>query len=277
MKLLAVVLVLLLAGCAGGYTHRHDDAVVDNGASGHVGSANNVGNGTAPAPSLVEPLYLERRLELPNQIPRACATGPVPCDAIAYGAALSADGLFDAWARGPVEGPDFVNVAARVGLPVWEEGYAGLVSEYADRVQNAATLEDLQLAEAWFAQSERDLWESTQRAADSRIPCGAPMSVTWTGHLLGITADQIQLDGNATLNLQLDTLRGALRFDQLATSAGPWNDGDLAYDVLVRRNEFVAVGGDDGTVRGEFFGRMKEGMGGTLQREDLVGAFAGRR
>ena len=57
----------------------------------------------------------------------------------------------------------------------------------------------------------------------------------------------------------------------------PWGDGDLAYDVLVSGNGFVATGGDEGEVNGQFYGDQHQLMGGILERTDLTAAFGGER
>ena len=56
-----------------------------------------------------------------------------------------------------------------------------------------------------------------------------------------------------------------------------WGDGDLGYLITVNGNTFTRTGGDEGYLTGAFFGRRHEGMGGTLEREDLTAAFGGGR
>ena len=56
-----------------------------------------------------------------------------------------------------------------------------------------------------------------------------------------------------------------------------WGDGDLGYSIDVHGNTFRQTGGDDGILTGAFFGESHEGMGGTLEREDLTAAFGGTR
>ena len=111
---------------------------------------------------------------------------------------------------------------------------------------------------------------------------------SWGGRLLGLDVEANSVGGAADLSVDLGTLTGDLRFSSLESWAagqapGPigsgelWGDGDLAYSIRVYRNSFVRTGGDEGTVRGAFFGSSHEGMGGTLVRADLSAGFGGRR
>ena len=56
-----------------------------------------------------------------------------------------------------------------------------------------------------------------------------------------------------------------------------WGDGDLIYRIEVLGNTFREAGGDDGTLTGIFVGRGHEGAAGTLERDDLTGAFGAER
>ena len=113
-------------------------------------------------------------------------------------------------------------------------------------------------------------------------------SAIWSGRLLGVTPQAATVAGAADLTIHLSTLTGDLDFTDLeswapghmpdATGTGTlWGDGDLNYQVGVRGNAFGQTGGDDGTVTGVFVGSSHEGMGGTLVRDDLTGAFGGTR
>ena len=113
-------------------------------------------------------------------------------------------------------------------------------------------------------------------------------SVSWSGRLLGLTPEAETVAGAAELSVDLATLAGTADFtglEQWAADAAPgalgtgtmWHDGDLRYDIEVRRNTFVQTGGDDGSVTGAFFGPGHEGMGGVLERDDLSAGFGGRR
>ena len=108
-------------------------------------------------------------------------------------------------------------------------------------------------------------------------------SAIWSGALLGWGIG-ILVGGEADLAVDLGTLAGQLDFTSLegvdpSTDDEPvmWGDGDLRYSVDVRGNTFVQTGGDTGTVTGAFFGAGHEGMGGTLERDDLTAAFGGTR
>ena len=111
---------------------------------------------------------------------------------------------------------------------------------------------------------------------------------TWYGRLLGFTAEDEAVAGDALFGVDLDTLDGQLDFTSLEhwqANAGPgeigsgerWGGGNLGYTIEVRGNTFIQTGGDSGLVTGAFFGSNHEGMGGTLQRSDLTAAFGGRR
>ncbi len=113
-------------------------------------------------------------------------------------------------------------------------------------------------------------------------------SVSWTGRLLGFTANSESLAGKADLSLNMGTLRGNIDFTNLehwgvhaapgAVGSGTrWNDGGLRYGVIVRGNSFVQTGGDAGEVTGMFFGAEHQAMGGVVERPDMSAGFAGVR
>ena len=120
---------------------------------------------------------------------------------------------------------------------------------------------------------------------DNRLLAG---SATWNGALLGITAAEETVAGNARLTVELTDLDGQLDFTNLeqwgvkeapgvAGSGTTWEDGDLGYAIEVQGNAFVRTGGDDGEVTGAFFGAAHEAMGGALVRSDLTAGFGGTR
>ncbi len=113
-------------------------------------------------------------------------------------------------------------------------------------------------------------------------------TVRWSGVLLGFTLNAEPVAGDASLGVDLSDLTGTADFTRLetwATGAVPgaagtgtrWGDGDLAYGIAVTGNTFVQTGGDDGLLTGAFFGEQHEGMGGTVERDDLTAAFGGTR
>ena len=94
--------------------------------------------------------------------------------------------------------------------------------------------------------------------------------------------------GVAHLDVNLGSLYGQLSFAGLETWAAHmppgeagtgtiWGDGDLDYAISIRGNTFSQSGGDEGIVTGIFFEASHEGMGGTLERENLTASFAGTR
>ena len=111
---------------------------------------------------------------------------------------------------------------------------------------------------------------------------------SWEGAMIGFdffTGNHVGSD--ADLAIALDSLVGTLDFTNIRSwqggigfgsdPGGVWKDGDLTYGIEVRGNTFVQFTGDDGIVTGAFFGARHEAMGGTLQRDDLTGAFGGSR
>ena len=111
---------------------------------------------------------------------------------------------------------------------------------------------------------------------------------TWTGLLLGFTPDEAPVAGNAEVGVNLDDLTGEADFTGLeswaageapgeAGTGASWGDGDLGYTIAINGNTFKQTGGDDGLLTGAFFGESHEGMGGTLEHEDLTAAFGGKR
>ena len=111
-------------------------------------------------------------------------------------------------------------------------------------------------------------------------------TASWSGLLMGYGFGTV-VGGDADMSIGLSTLRGELDFTNLEywsafadVSPGTgttWGDGELDYTVRVRGNTFVQTGGDAGIVTGAFFGAGHEGMGGTLNRDDLAAAFGGSR
>ena len=107
-------------------------------------------------------------------------------------------------------------------------------------------------------------------------------SATWSGRFLGHTpGGSRDVAGDMGLQIDLAPLTGTLTFEELEQWAiygvgvgTQWGDGDLAYDVRVSGNYLLRTGGDDGLLTGAFFGEH-DGIGGTLRRDDLFGAFGG--
>ena len=112
-------------------------------------------------------------------------------------------------------------------------------------------------------------------------------SATWSGRLLGLTPQLESVAGAARLVMDLASLTGDLAFTDLEYWATPtpsvigtgaaWGTTSLEYTVAASGNRFVNTSGDDGQVTGVFTGASHETMGGTLERPDLVAAFAGER
>lgn len=112
--------------------------------------------------------------------------------------------------------------------------------------------------------------------------------VTWHGTLVGLTPEAAAVTGDAEIGVTLGTLTGRADFTGLevwAPHAAPgeagtgttWLDGDLGYAMEVDGNTFRETGGDDGRLTGIFTGHGHEGVGGTLERDDLTAAFGANR
>ena len=104
-------------------------------------------------------------------------------------------------------------------------------------------------------------------------------NVSWSGRILGMTPGSEPLSGDSRLSINIGTLRGQIDFTGLEyiDSGTMWNDGDLSYSVIVRKNTFIQTGGDAGEVTGAFFGPAHEGMGGVVERSDMSAGFGGTR
>lgn len=119
--------------------------------------------------------------------------------------------------------------------------------------------------------------------------------VGWDGLLRGIDRETMRaVEGLADLDVNLGSLAdrlsdltysvesfGRLQFSDMKylspSGQDVWKTGGLEYNVVVQGNTFLNTDGDDGVVSGAFFGPSHEGMGGTLEREDLAAAFGGSR
>ena len=119
----------------------------------------------------------------------------------------------------------------------------------------------------------------TGSLSDNRLLSG---TARWEGVILGYTPSERKVIGDARLDVRLDNLSsGELWFSGLEyDNTQTWSDGDLEYTVHIEKNTFSNYGRsskDAGDVTGAFFGRNHEGMGGVLRRQDLTGAFGGKR
>ena len=94
-----------------------------------------------------------------------------------------------------------------------------------------------------------------------------------------MTSGSEPLSGDSRLSINIGTLRGQIDFTGLEyiDSGTMWNDGDLSYSVIVRKNTFIQTGGDADEVTGAFFGPAHEGMGGVVERSDMSAGFGGTR
>ena len=103
----------------------------------------------------------------------------------------------------------------------------------------------------------------------------------WNGAILGVTPTLNPVIGKARVSVDLDTSRGNIDFDNLQTDDGSgvvrWGGGRLEYTIGVDVNGIYRTGGSEGELIGAFLGEQHEGVGGTLERDDLVAAFGAKR
>ena len=110
-------------------------------------------------------------------------------------------------------------------------------------------------------------------------------TATWSGSLLGVDLGRPMLPpvfGDAELTVDLSTLAGVARFDNLATAVAnrpaPFRTSGLAYAIDVTGNAFADPGG---RISGGFFGPAHEEMAGILDDRspgvNLLAGFGGRR
>ena len=106
-------------------------------------------------------------------------------------------------------------------------------------------------------------------------------TLVWNGAILGVTPALNPVIGKATVSVDLDTSTGNIDFDKLQTDDGSgvarWGDGRLKYSIGVNGNGIYRTGGSEGDLFGAFLGEQHEGVGGTLERDDLVAAFGAKR
>lgn len=103
----------------------------------------------------------------------------------------------------------------------------------------------------------------------------------WNGAILGVTPALHPVVGKARVSVDLDSSTGNIDFDNLKTDDGSgvvtWGDGRLGYAIGVNTNGIFRTGGSEGELFGAFLGGQHEGVGGTLERADLVAAFGAKR
>ena len=132
-----------------------------------------------------------------------------------------------------------------------------------------------------WAESWADYTPAPIPLADNPVLIG---QATWNGRMVGFEPDGDAVRGDAALTVDLDTLDGALGFNDLkiwtvgvnpATAAGAvWGSGSLSYDIEVAGASFADSTGE---IMGGFVGPNHEGMAGTLERDDLSAGFGGVR
>ena len=113
-------------------------------------------------------------------------------------------------------------------------------------------------------------------------------TVHWDGALLGLTPETRSVVGNATLSIDVSTLEGRADFTALQSwpagqapgefgTGEKWRTGSLGYTIAVSDSYVRSTGGDAGVLGGSFYGSGHEGIGGSVEREDLTAAFGAKR
>ena len=119
--------------------------------------------------------------------------------------------------------------------------------------------------------------------ADANTPLQG--GIAWSGSLIGVDLGRAMLPpvfGDAELRVELSTLQGTARFDDLTVHVGGVSTGFrtplLEYAIGVTGNSFSD---SNGHVRGSFFGPAHEEMAGVLDDRtatvNLLAGFGGRR
>ena len=108
-------------------------------------------------------------------------------------------------------------------------------------------------------------------------------TMTYEGDLIGLTPAVDTVLGDTRIDVDMRDLTGEAEFTNLEvwmreTDDAPpqseqWNEGELAYDLKIYRNFIRSIGGDEGTVIGEFYGSAHQGVAGSVERADLTAAF----
>ena len=110
---------------------------------------------------------------------------------------------------------------------------------------------------------------------------GRTGTATWAGSLLGVDTSRAMLPpvfGNAELEIQLATLEGSARFDELTSAVDedlrPFRVPSLTYGITVADNGFADP---SGVLSGGFFGPAHDEMAGTLNdpEQGLLAGFGG--
>ena len=110
-------------------------------------------------------------------------------------------------------------------------------------------------------------------------------TATWSGSLLGVDLGQDMLPpvfGDAELHVELSSLKGTARFDDLTVfvenEAAPFRATSLNYNVEVTGNSFSDA---DNRIHGGFSGPTHEEMAGVLDDQrpsvNLLAGFGGKR
>ena len=117
---------------------------------------------------------------------------------------------------------------------------------------------------------------------------GVSGRASWTGQLVGLSAEQRPVEGKADLEFDFRhsaPIDGKAAFTEVhyQRGGGPWtannadyDDKELVYALHSAGNTFHTThnaGGDAGDVNGRFYGHEHEGAAGALEREDLTAAF----
>ena len=180
--------------------------------------------------------------------------------------AIDAAGILALYTRLPAEiEPEDLSVTS---LGPWEEESTDLTQRVSRVSFGVRHANGVNMPWTMGTDPARDLADNSQLQG----------TATWNGDLIGFTSALVGVQGDAAISVSLATMDGRADFSALEHEDGStWGDGNLGYTITVGANYLRGTGGDDGTVNGQFYGANHEGVGGSVERADLTGAFGAVR
>lgn len=131
-----------------------------------------------------------------------------------------------------------------------------------------------------------DAWASGDRSSvhleNTTFPDVSSGPATWLGTTIGYTPEGYQTIGDATIQIDLDTLSGHTLFDRLLVDTGEYDPAadccvlsDIRYDITVNGHTFS--GYNEGPLNGAFVGDQHQGAIGVFDHPTLEGSFGAHR
>ena len=165
------------------------------------------------------------------------------------------------------------------GYGAWAEHSAWGVG--VERILGAVPTSRNDIAHHDWLQASADAFGTAPDTAFVDAFAGQTGKATWTGSLLGVDTGRAMLPpvfGNAELEIQLASLEGTARFDDLKSAVDealrPFRIASLTYGIAVVDNGFADA---SGVLSGGFFGPAHNEMAGTLDDPEwnLLAGFGG--